>query len=346
MSLRDGTTLIIDDDEDVRRTCVEMLRARGHQTLAAASVGEGLRLFGERHPAAVLLDLKLPDGAGIDVMRELQRQSPGTPVVVIPGFGSVTEAVEAMRMGATDYIEKPISRDRLFRLMDRILQRPLPGGETDPETVADGSRYGMVGRSEPMRRIYQLVEMAAPTKCRVFISGESGTGKELIAHAIHARSPRREHPFIELNCAAIPGELIESELFGHVKGSFTGAFADRAGKFELADSGTLFLDEVGDMSLAAQAKVLRALEDGVISRVGSEQALPVDVRVIAATNKTLATEIAAGRFREDLLYRLNVVPIDVPPLRTRRGDIPQLVEHFVRQLTRHTGLEAKPFDKD
>jgi two-component system, NtrC family, nitrogen regulation response regulator NtrX len=341
MSLRDGTTLIIDDDEAVRRTCVEMLRARGHQTLSAATVGEGLRLFGERRPAAVLLDLKLPDGTGIDVLRELQRQSPGTPVIVISGFGSVTEAVEAMRMGATDYIEKPISRDRLFQLMDRILQRPLPGGETDPERVADGSRYGMVGRSEPMRRIYQLVEMAAPTKCRVFISGESGTGKELIAHAIHALSPRRDRPFIELNCAAIPGELIESEMFGHVKGSFTGAMADRKGRFEAANAGTLFLDEIGDMSLMTQAKLLRVLQEGVVTPVGSSEGRPVDVRILCATSKNLQEEIAQGRFREDLYHRINVLTIAVPPLRSRREDIPELAEHFLRLSSVENGVKPK-----
>ena len=341
MSLRDGTTLIIDDDEDVRRTCVEMLRARGHQTLSAATVGEGLRLFAERRPAAVLLDLKLPDGTGIDVLRELQRQSPGTPVVVISGFGSVTEAVEAMRMGATDYIEKPISRDRLFQLMDRILQRPLPGGETDPERVADGSRYGMVGRSEPMRRIYQLVEMAAPTKCRVFISGESGTGKELIAHAIHALSPRRERPFVELNCAAIPGELIESEMFGHVKGSFTGAMADRKGRFEVANAGTLFLDEIGDMSLMTQAKLLRVLQEGTVTPVGSSDGRPVDVRILCATSKNLQEEIAQGRFREDLYHRINVLTIAVPPLRSRREDIPELAEHFLRLSSVENGVKPK-----
>jgi len=341
MSLREGTTLIIDDDEAVRRTCVEMLRTRGHQTLAAASVGEGLKLFGERRPAAVLLDLKLPDGTGIDVLRELQRQSPGTPVVVISGFGSVTEAVEAMRMGATDYIEKPISRERLFQLMDRILQRPLPRDETDPERVADGSRYGMVGRSEPMRRIYQLIEMAAPTKCRVYISGESGTGKELIAHAIHALSPRRDRPFVELNCAAIPGELIESEMFGHVKGSFTGAHADRKGRFENANAGTLFLDEIGDMSLMTQAKLLRVLQEGIVTPVGSSEGRPVDVRILCATSKNLQEEIAQGRFREDLYHRINVLTVAVPPLRSRREDIPELAEHFLRLSSVENGVKPK-----
>ncbi|HUG53802.1 MAG TPA: sigma-54 dependent transcriptional regulator, partial [Vicinamibacteria bacterium] len=287
-------TLVIDDDEGVRKTCVELLEARGHKTLAAATVGEGLRLFSQHRPAAVLLDLRLPDGTGIDVLRELQRQAPGTPVVVISGHGSVAEAVEAMKVGATDFLEKPVSRDRLFQILDRILHPPLPGGETDLERSADGSRYGMVGRSEAMRRIYQLIEMASPTKCRVFIAGESGTGKELIARAIHALSPRRDRPFIELNCAAIPSELIESEMFGHVKGAFTGAVGDRKGKFEAASGGTLFLDEIGDMSLITQAKLLRVLQEGIVTPVGSAEARPVDVRILSATGKSLQEEIARG----------------------------------------------------
>src|SRR5213079_1393893 len=204
----------------------------------------------------------------------------------------------------------------------------------------------IVGRSYAIRAVIDKIERVAKSPARVLISGENGTGKELVARAIHRQSQRADGPFIEVNCAAIPSELIESELFGHMKGSFTGAFADRAGKFELADGGTLFLDEIGDMSLSAQAKVLRALEEGVISRVGSGKPLEVDVRVIAATNKDLKAEIAAGRFRDDLLYRLNVVPIEVPPLRARRGDIPQLVQHFVEQLTRRGGLPPKHLDKE
>jgi two-component system, NtrC family, nitrogen regulation response regulator NtrX len=333
--------LVIDDDDAVRKTCVEFLEARGHRTLSAASVGEGLRLFAESHPAAVLLDLKLPDGTGIDVLRELQRQAPGTPVVVISGHGSVGEAVEAMKVGATDFIEKPVSRERLFRILDRILKPPMPGGETDPERVADGSRYGMVGRAEGMRRIFQLVEMAAPTKCRVFISGESGTGKELIARAIHALSPRRERPFVELNCAAVPSELIESEMFGHVRGAFTGAVGDRKGKFEMAHTGTLFLDEIGDMSLVMQAKLLRVLQEGVITPVGSAEGRPVDVRILSATSKNVPDEIVRGTFREDLYHRINVLTIAVPPLRSRREDIPVLAEHFLRLASVENDLKPK-----
>jgi two-component system, NtrC family, nitrogen regulation response regulator NtrX len=334
-------TLVIDDDEVVRKTCVELLEARGHKTLAAATVGEGLRLFAEHKPAAVLLDLRLPDGTGIDVLREFQRQAPGTPVVVISGHGSVSEAVEAMKVGATDFLEKPVSRDRLFQILDRILHPPLPGGETDLEKVANGSRFGMVGRSEAMRRIYQLIEMASPTKCRVFIAGESGTGKELIARAIHALSPRRDRPFIELNCAAIPSELIESEMFGHVKGAFTGAVGDRKGKFEAAHSGTLFLDEIGDMSLITQAKLLRVLQEGVVTPVGSSEARPVDVRIVSATGKNLQEEIARGAFREDLYHRINVLTVAVPPLRARREDIPELAEHFLRLASVENDLKPK-----
>jgi two-component system nitrogen regulation response regulator NtrX len=334
-------TLVIDDDDVVRETCVELLEARGHKTLSAATVGEGLRLFSEHRPAAVLLDLRLPDGTGIDVLRELQRQAPGTPVVVISGLGSVSEAVEAMKVGATDFLEKPVSRDRLFKILDRIFHPPLPGGETDLEKVADGSRYGMVGRSEPMRRIYQLIEMAAPTKCRVFIAGESGTGKELIAGAVHALSPRRDRPFIELNCAAIPSELIESEMFGHVKGAFTGAVADRKGKFEAATTGTLFLDEVGDMSLITQAKLLRVLQEGVVTPVGSSEPRPVDVRIVSATSKNLPEEIARGTFREDLYHRINVLTVAVPPLRNRREDIPELAEHFLRLASVENDVKPK-----
>jgi two-component system nitrogen regulation response regulator NtrX len=334
-------TLVIDDDEVVRKTCVELLEARGHKTLSAATVGEGLRLFSEHRPAAVLLDLRLPDGTGIDVLREFQRQAPGTPVVVISGHGSVSEAVEAMKVGATDFLEKPVSRDRLFQILDRILNPPLPGGETDLEKVADGSRYGMVGRSEPMRRIYQLIEMAAPTKCRVFIAGESGTGKELIAGAVHALSPRRDRPFIELNCAAIPSELIESEMFGHVKGAFTGAVADRKGKFEAATTGTLFLDEIGDMSLITQAKLLRVLQEGIVTPVGSSEPRPVDVRIVSATSKNLPEEIARGTFREDLYHRINVLTVAVPPLRNRREDIPELAEHFLRLASVENDMKPK-----
>lgn len=331
--------LIIDDDDVVRRMCVEMLHRGGYATLAAASVGDGLRQIRERSPAAVVLDLRLPDGTGIDVLRALQRHSPGTPVVVVSGCGSVTDAVEAMRIGAADYLEKPVARERLLATVARVLQA-RPGG-TEQESAPDGSRYGMVGRSDAMARVYQLVEMAAPTKCRVFVAGESGTGKELVARAIHAFSPRRERPFVEVNCAAIPQELIESEMFGHVKGAFTGAVNERKGTFEAANTGTLFLDEIGDMSLMTQAKLLRVLQEGEITPVGSNERRPVDVRIVSATSKNLQEEIAKGAFREDLYHRINVVTVALPPLRQRQADIPELARHFVSVACLENGLAPK-----
>jgi len=333
--------LVIDDDDGVRKSCVEMLEARGYRAEPASTVSEGLRLFAERRHAAVLLDLKLPDGTGIDVLRELQRRDPATPVVVVSGYGSVSEAVEAMRVGAADFLEKPVSRERLFAVLDRVLAPPQSGREADLEALAEGSHYGMVGRSEPMRRVYQLVEMAAPTRCRVLISGERGTGKELLARAIHALSPRRDKPFIEINCAAIPAELIESEMFGHVRGAFTGAYADRRGKFESANRGTLFLDEIGDLSLIGQVKLLRVLQEGEVSPVGSSETRAVDVRILAATSKNLREEIARGTFRDDLFDRINVLNIAMPPLASRRTDIPELAEHFLRLASVENDVKPK-----
>jgi two-component system nitrogen regulation response regulator NtrX len=333
--------LVIDDDEGIRKICTEMLEARGYRVDGASSVGEGLRLFAERHPAAVLLDLRLPDGTGLDVLRELQRRSPGIPVVVVSGYGSVSDAVEALRVGAFDFIEKPIAKERLYEVLDRITAPLRPRVEADGEKVVDGSRYGTVGTSVPMQRVYQLVEMAAPTRCRVLISGERGTGKELIARAIHALSPRRERPFVQVNCAAIPAELIESEMFGHVRGAFTGAIADRKGKFESASKGTLFLDEIGDMSLFTQVKLLRVLQEGEVTPVGTSENRPVDVRILGATSKNLVEEIEKGRFREDLYDRLNVVNIALPPLRARREDIPGLAEHFLRLACVENDLKPK-----
>jgi two-component system nitrogen regulation response regulator NtrX len=333
--------LVIDDDDGVRGSCVAMLEERGFRTSPAATVSEGLRQFADRRPSAVILDLKLPDGTGIDVLRELQRRDPGTPVVVVSGHGSVGEAVEAMRVGAADFIEKPVARERLFAVLDRVLSPAALTREADLETIAEGSRYGMVGRSDAMRRVYQLVAMVAPTRSRVLISGERGTGKELLARAIHASSPRREKPFIEINCAAIPGELIESEMFGHVRGAFTGAHSDRRGKFESAHGGTLFLDEIGDMSLIAQVKLLRVLQEGEVSPVGSSETRPVDVRIFAATSKNLKDEIARGAFREDLFDRINVLNIAMPPLRARRGDIPELAQHFLRLASVENDVKPK-----
>ena len=331
--------LVIDDDDAVRATNVALLRSGGYGTASAASVQEALTFLGQRLPAAVLLDLKLPDGTGIDVLRFLQRQAPGTPVVVVSGYGKVGDAVEAMRVGAADFLEKPAGRASLLGALERVLRRaqPAPADEQAP----DGSRYGMVGRCQAMARVYQLIEMAAPTRCRVFVWGESGTGKELVARAIHALSARRERPFLKLNCAAIPSELIESELFGHVRGAFTGAVGDRKGLFESAHGGTLFLDEIGDMALATQAKLLRVLQEGELTPVGSTESRPVDVRIISATSKNLEREIQNGRFREDLYHRINVLTIALAPLRERSTDIPELAEHYLRLACVQNGLEPK-----
>ena len=311
--------LVVDDEKGIREALQQVLEFEEIEVQTCPSGGEALRLY------------------------ELDAHA---QVVMISGHGTIQTAVEATQLGAYDFLEKPLDTDRILLTLRNALQHLDLESENVRLKAEVHAHYEIVGSSKAVKQVIERIEKVAPTAARVLITGENGTGKELVARAIHALSPRGQGPFVEVNCAAIPSELIESELFGHMKGSFTGAFADRAGKFELADGGTLFLDEVGDMSLSAQAKVLRALEEGVISRVGSGKTLEVDVRVIAATNKDLKAEIAAGRFRDDLLYRLNVVPIEVPPLRSRRGDIPQLIEHFVEQLTRRGGLPAKPFDRE
>ena len=338
--------LVVDDEKGIREALKQLLEYEEIEVQTCASGGEALRVYPDFRPHLVFLDVKMQGMDGLATLRALRELDPHAQVVMISGHGTIQTAVEATQLGAYDFLEKPLDTDRVLLTLRNALQHMALAIENVRLRDEVHARHEIVGSSKAIKQVIERVEKVAPTAARVLITGENGTGKELVARALHTLSPRAKGPFVEVNCAAIPGELIESELFGHVKGSFTGAFADRAGKFELADGGTLFLDEIGDMSLAAQAKVLRALEDGVISRVGSEKTLPVDVRVIAATNKTLTAEIAAGRFREDLLYRLNVVPIDVPPLRARRSDIPQLIEHFVQQLARHTGLEPKPLERD
>jgi two-component system nitrogen regulation response regulator NtrX len=265
---------------------------------------------------------------------------------MISGHGTIATAVEATQRGAFDFLEKPLDTDRLLLTVRNALAHGELVGENARLREATERRYQMVGESPALRAVRELIEKVGPTSARVLITGENGTGKELVARALHESSPRREQAFVEVNCAAIPSELIESELFGHMKGSFTGAFADRAGKFEQADGGTLFLDEVGDMSLSAQAKLLRVLQEGVVTRIGGSKSIQVDVRVLAATNKELESEIAEGRFREDLLYRLNVVPIEVPALRERLEDVPALVAHFAEQLAAGAGVPGKTFAEE
>ncbi len=336
--------LIVDDEKGIREALKQVLEYEEIEVQACASGHEATRVYPEFKPHLVFLDVKMEGMDGLETLKRLRELDPQAQIVMISGHGTIQTAVEATQLGAYDFLEKPLDTDRILLTLRNALQHVVLVSENVRLKQEVRAQYEIVGSSKAIRNVIGLLEKVAPTPARVLITGDNGSGKELIARAIHALSPRASAPFVEVNCAAIPTELIESELFGHMKGSFTGAFADRAGKFELADGGTLFLDEIGDMSLSAQAKVLRALQEGVISRVGSGKALPVDVRVIAATNKNLGAEIEQGRFREDLLYRLNVVPIHVPSLRERRGDIPQLVAYFSAELAQRGGLPAKDFD--
>ncbi|HEX9293254.1 MAG TPA: sigma-54 dependent transcriptional regulator [Gemmatimonadales bacterium] len=336
--------MIVDDEKGIREALKQVLEYEEIEVQVCASGHEAIRAYPDFKPHLVFLDVKMEGMDGLDTLKRIRALDAQAQVVMISGHGTIQTAVEATQLGAYDFLEKPLDTDRILLTLRNALQHVVLVTENVRLKQEVRAQYEIVGSSKAVRQVIGLIEKVAPTPARVLITGENGTGKELVARAIHALSPRAAGPFIEVNCAAIPTELIESELFGHMKGSFTGAFADRAGKFELADGGTLFLDEIGDMSLSAQAKVLRALQEGVISRVGSGKALPVDVRVIAATNKDLSAEIAEGHFREDLLYRLNVVPIHVPSLRERRTDVPQLVTHFCAELTKGGGLPAKEFD--
>ena len=338
--------LVVDDEKGVREALKQVLEFEEIEVQTCASGLDALQAYAEFRPHLVFLDVKMQGMDGLEVLKRLREQDAHAQVVMISGHGTIQTAVEATQLGAYDFLEKPLDTDRILLTLRNALQQVELAVENVRLRAEVEAQYEIVGSSKAIKSVIERIEKVAPTPARVLITGENGTGKELVARAIHDLSPRARGPFVEVNCAAIPAELIESELFGHIKGSFTGAVADRAGKFELADGGTLFLDEIGDMSLSAQAKVLRALQEGVISRVGSGKPLQVDVRVIAATNKTLEQEIAAGRFREDLLYRLNVVPIEVPPLRSRRNDIPQLIQHFSEQLcaTGRTGLKPKEFE--
>ena len=338
--------LVVDDEKGIREALQQLLEYEQIEVRTGATGAEALTLYEEFRPHLVFLDVKMQGMDGIETLKRLRELDHQAQVVMISGHGTIQTAVEATQHGAYDFLEKPLDTDRVLLTLRNALQHVELASENLRLRAVVHAEYEIVGSSRGVKQVIERIEKVAPANARVLILGENGTGKELVARAIHALSPRAQGPFVEVNCAAIPGELIESELFGHMKGSFTGAFADREGKFELADGGTLFLDEIGDMSLAAQAKVLRALEEGVISRVGSGKALRVDVRVIAATNKNVSAEIAAGRFREDLYFRLNVVPIEIPPLRARRADIPQLVEHFVAQFTEQSGLARKDFEKE
>lgn len=336
--------LVVDDESGIRNALVQVFEYEGHEVEAAEDGHAGLEAAKTFRPDVVFLDVKMPGLDGLDVLASLRQDDPSTLVVMISGHGTIDTAVEATRKGAYDFLQKPLDTDRLLVTLRRALElRGLTQSMADLRSEIE-SRYEIVGTTYPIRQVIERIERVAPTDARVLITGENGTGKELVARAVHRLSSRTERPFVEVNCAAIPSELIESALFGHMKGSFTGAVQDRAGKFEQADTGTLFLDEIGDMSPDAQAKVLRALEQGVVTRVGGARQIEVDVRVIAATNKDLEQQIDQGDFREDLYYRLNVVPIHMPPLRERRDDIPMLVQHFTDIMTKREGMSPRSFE--
>jgi DNA-binding NtrC family response regulator len=341
-----ATILIVDDEKNIRRTLQMVLGGAGFDSLEAASAEEGLALLEKHEIDLVIMDLKLPGMNGLEALQHIRSRAEwaALPVIVISGHASVAEAVEAVQMGATDFFEKPLDRDRVLVSVGNALATLELQREVQRLRADSAQRYEMIGNSAVMRQLYTELEKVAPTKGRVLITGESGTGKELIARAIHRLSPRKDAPFVKVNCAAIPTELIESELFGYEKGAFTGAAGRKKGLFEQANGGTLFLDEIGDMSLDAQAKVLRALQSGEITRVGSEQTVTVDVRVLAATNRDLELAVSEGKFREDLYFRLSVVPLRSPSLRERRDDIKALTLSFARAFAAENGLKEKPLD--
>jgi two-component system, NtrC family, nitrogen regulation response regulator NtrX len=338
--------LIVDDEAGIRQALKQVLEYEELEVRVAASGGEAITVYSEFHPHLVFLDVKMAGLDGLETLTRLRDLDSRAQIVMISGHGTIATAVEATQRGAFDFLEKPLDTDRLLLTVRNALAHAELVGENARLREVTESRYQMVGRSAALEHVRELIAKVGPTAARVLITGENGTGKELVARGLHEASPRRDQAFVEVNCAAIPSELIESELFGHMKGSFTGAFADRAGKFEQADGGTLFLDEVGDMSLSAQAKLLRVLQEGVVTRIGGSKSIEVDVRVLAATNKDLEGEIAEARFREDLLYRLNVVPIEVPPLRERLEDVPALVAHFAEALAESAGVPGKKFAGD
>lgn len=338
--------LVIDDEPGIRQALGQLLEYEGYEVRTATGGTDGLAEYEKFRPQLVFLDVKMAGIDGLEVLKRLRQLDPRAMVVMISGHATIQTAVEATQLGAYDILEKPLDTDRVLVLLRNALEQRTLTEENERLRQTVESRYEIVGRTYAVRALLERIEKVAGTPARVLITGENGTGKELVARALHRGSTRARKPFIEVNCAAIPSELIESELFGHMKGSFTGAIADRAGKFEQADHGTLFLDEIGDMSLAAQAKVLRVLQDGVVTRIGGNKPIHVDVRVLAATNKDVEEEIAAGRFREDLYYRLNVVPIAVPPLRERREDVEMLVVHFLQQLATRDGFPVRSITDD
>jgi two-component system nitrogen regulation response regulator NtrX len=345
-SRRKQLVLVVDDESDIRSSLRMILEYEGYAFSEASSGEDALKRLETDRPDAVLLDIKMPRMDGLEILARIKQSDPGLPVVVISGHGTIATAVEATRLGAFDFMEKPLERERVLLAVRNALESGRLARENRDLKLTFEERFKLIGTSEAMKAVADHIALAAPTTASVLVTGESGTGKELVARAIHRNSARSGKAFVKVNCAAIPEELIESELFGHDKGSFTGAHREQIGKFAQADGGTIFLDEVADMSLRAQSKVLRALQDGEIEPVGAAKSFVVDVRVIAATNKRLEDEIADGRFREDLFFRLNVVPIRLPPLRERREDVPALVAWFAESFCVEHGLKPKTVAAD
>lgn len=336
-----ATILIVDDEESILKALGGILEDEGYKTLCAGDGIEALEVAQRETPDLVMLDIWMPRMEGLETLQRLKALHPGLVVIMMSGHGTIETAVKSTKMGAYDFIEKPLSLEKVIVTVTNALGMNRLRQENASLRGLVLQDHEMIGGSQPMNRLQEQIRLVAPSNASVLVTGENGTGKELVARSIHYYSPRRDKPFVEINCAAIPEELIESELFGHEKGAFTGALAQKKGKFDLADSGTIFLDEIGDMSLKTQAKVLRILQERKFERVGGTRTIEVDVRIIAATNKVLEDDIRGGNFREDLFYRLNVVPFHIPPLRERKEDIPVLVEHFLDLFCRREGREIK-----
>ncbi|MFV0365668.1 MAG: sigma-54-dependent transcriptional regulator [Mangrovibacterium sp.] len=337
--------LVIDDERSIRNTLKDILEYEQYEVELAESGRTGLELLSKIEFDVILCDIKMPEMDGIEVLEAICAMETHAPVIMISGHGNIDTAVEAIKIGAFDFIEKPLDLNRLLITLKNALDKGELITETKVLKKKVNQKYQIIGQSEAIQKVINMTDRVAPTDARVLITGANGTGKELVARRLHDTSLRAKQPFIEVNCAAIPSELIESELFGHEKGAFTSAVKQRKGKFELADGGTLFLDEIGDMSLSAQAKVLRALQENLISRVGGDKEIEVDVRIVAATNKNLMQEIEAGKFREDLYHRLSVILIHVPSLSERTEDIPLLIQHFIHQICQGYGMATKEIAK-
>src|SRR5262245_27945264 len=339
-----GAILVVDDDADMRDMVLDMLRDRGHEVTTAGSGQEALKLLSEEDYAVVLTDMRMKGMQGLELLIEIKKTFPDTNVILMTGFGSVETAVDAMKHGASDYLTKPVKKDELIRVIERVIRETALRREVArlrKEVHREYSFHQILGKSKPMLALFDLIRRVADSPTNVLLTGESGTGKELVAKAIHYNSERREAPFVPVNCAAIPEQLLESELFGHMRGAFTDAKMDKRGLFEEAQKGTLFLDEISELPLMLQAKLLRAIQEKEIRRVGANKPIAVDVRVIAATNLNLAEEVKAKRFRDDLYYRLNVIELKLPPLRERREDIPLLVDAFLKKCGESRGKQIQ-----